>query len=173
MPETRFARVSDEVTLAYEEFGDPDAAPLLLIAGLGSQMLSWHEPLCELLVARGVRAIRFDNRDAGLSTHMDHDYRLEDMAEDAAGLLDQLGLESTHVAGVSMGGMVAQALAYEHPERVRSLVSIMSTTGERAASEPTPEAYEILTRPRATTAEAAQERAVGAARIIGSPGLVD
>jgi pimeloyl-ACP methyl ester carboxylesterase len=104
---------------------------------------------------------------------MDRPYRLEDMAADAAGLLGHLGLESAHVAGVSMGGMLAQALAYEHPSRVRSLVSIMSTTGERGVSEPTAEAREILMRPRATTVGEAQESAVESARVIGSPGLVD
>jgi pimeloyl-ACP methyl ester carboxylesterase len=174
MPETRYARVSDEITLAYEEFGAAEGAPpLLLIAGLGSQMLSWHEPLCELLAERGLRPIRFDNRDAGLSTHVTRPYSLEDMAADAVGLLDHLGLESAHVVGVSMGGMLAQTLAYEHPSRVRSLVSIMSTTGERAVSKPTPAAEEILMRPSATTADEAEERAVESARVIGSPGLVD
>src|SRR4051794_172278 len=123
MPDTRHARVSDEIELAYEEFGDGAATPLLLIAGLGAQMISWHDPLCEALAERGLRVIRFDNRDAGLSTHVARDYRLEDVAADAAGLLDHLGLESAHVAGVSMGGMIAQVLAYEEPERVRSLVS--------------------------------------------------
>jgi pimeloyl-ACP methyl ester carboxylesterase len=173
MPETRRARVSDEIELAYEDFGPADGTPLLLVAGLGSQMISWHEPLCELLQGSGLRPIRFDNRDSGLSTHVDHPYSLEDMAADAAGLLDHLALGSAHVAGVSMGGMIAQALAYEHPERVRSLVSIMSTTGERAASQPTPEAYEVLTRPRAKSADEAEERALESARVIGSPGLVD
>jgi pimeloyl-ACP methyl ester carboxylesterase len=173
MPETRFARVSQDIELAYEEFGEPDATPLLLIAGLGAQLISWHEPLCELLAERGLRVIRFDNRDAGLSTHMDSPYSLEDMAADAAGLLDQLGLERAHVVGISMGGMVAQALAYEHPARVRSLISIMSTTGERAVSEPTPEARANLMRPPATTIDAAEASAVQSARTIGSPGLID
>jgi pimeloyl-ACP methyl ester carboxylesterase len=173
MPETRFARVSDGVTLAYEEFGHAGAAPLLLIAGLGAQLISWHEPLCEMLADRGLRVIRFDNRDAGLSTHMDEAYSLEDMAGDAAGLLDSLGIGSAHVVGISMGGMIAQALAYGHPERVRSLVSLMSTTGERAVSEPTPGAREALMRPRSTTADEAEERSVDWVRVVGSPGLYD
>lgn len=173
MPETRFARISGDVTLAYEEFGDAGATPLLLIAGLGAQMISWHEPLCELLAERGLRVIRFDNRDSGLSTHMDGPYSLEDMAGDAAGLLDALGIESAHVAGISMGGMVAQALTYEHPGRVRSLVSLMSTTGERAVSQPTPEAQEVLTRPRSTTADEAEQRSLEWVRVVGSPGLFD
>ena len=173
MPETRFARVSDQVTLAYEELGDAGATPLLLIAGLGSQLISWHEPLCEMLAERGLRVIRFDNRDSGLSTHMDGPYSLEDMAADAAGLLDVLGIESAHVVGISMGGMIAQALAYEHPERVRSLVSLMSTTGERAASQPTPAAREALMRPRSTTPDEAEERSLDWIRVVGSPGLFD
>src|SRR4051794_2613253 len=171
--QVRYARVSDEITLAYEEFGDAAATPLLLIAGLGAQMISWHEPLIELLVERNLRVVRFDNRDAGLSTHVEHGYRLEDMAADAAGLLDELGLDSAHVVGVSMGGMIAQALAYEHPQRVRSLVSLMSTTGERAVSTPTPEAQQALMRPRSTTPDEAEERSVDWVRAVGSPGLFD
>ena len=147
--------------------------PLLLIAGLGSQMISLHDPLCEMLAERGLRVIRFDNRDSGLSTHVDHDYTLTDMAGDAAGLLGQLGLDSAHVVGVSMGGMVAQALAYEHPERVRTLVSIMSTTGDPDASRPTPEAQAALMWPRSTTADEAEERAVEWVETVGSPGLFD
>lgn len=173
MPEIRRARISDEIELAYEDFGPPDGVPLLLIAGLGAQMITWHEPLCSMLRERGLRPIRFDNRDSGLSTRTAWPYSLEDMAGDAAGLLDHLGLDSAHVAGLSMGGMIAQGLAYEHPERVRSLVSIMSTTGERAVSQPTPEAYENLMRPPATTLDEVQERAVQSAHINGSPGLID
>ena len=175
MPETRFARVpgDGDVTLAYEEFGADDATPLLLIAGLGAQLISWHEPLCETLADRGLRVIRFDNRDSGLSTHMDEAYSLEDMAGDAAGLLDVLGIDSAHVVGISMGGMIAQALAYEHPERVRSLVSLMSTTGEGAVSRPTPEAQEALLWPRSTTPDEAEERSVDWIRVVGSPGLFD
>jgi pimeloyl-ACP methyl ester carboxylesterase len=100
-------------------------------------------------------------------------YRLEDMAADAAGLLDVLDLDSAHVAGVSMGGMVAQALAYEFPERVRSLVSIMSGTGEAAASRPSDEALAQLTRPRPESIDEAEERAVESAGVVGSPGLYD
>jgi pimeloyl-ACP methyl ester carboxylesterase len=173
MPETHFARVSGDITLAYEEFGDAGDPPLLLIAGLGAQLISWHEPLCELLADRGVRVIRFDNRDSGLSTHIDRPYSLEDMAADAAGLLDALGIRSAHVVGVSMGGMIAQALAYEHPERVRSLVSLMSTTGEGAVSRPTPEAREALTWPRSTTPDEAERRSLDWVRVVGSPGLFD
>jgi pimeloyl-ACP methyl ester carboxylesterase len=173
MPETRFARVPGGLRIAYEEFGDDSAPPMLLIAGLGAQMISWHEPLCELLAERGLRVIRFDNRDSGLSTHMDAPYSLEDMAGDAAGLLDALGIDSAHVVGISMGGMIAQALAYEHPARVRSLISLMSTTGEGAVSRPTPEAQEALAWPRSTTPDEAEERSVAWVRVVGSPGLFD
>jgi pimeloyl-ACP methyl ester carboxylesterase len=173
MPETRFARVSDGVTLAYEEFGHAADPPLLLIAGLGAQLISWHEPLCELLADRGLRVIRFDNRDSGLSTHMDGPYSLDDMAADAAGLLDVLGIDSAHVVGISMGGMIAQALAYGHPARVRSLVSLMSGTGEAAVSRPTPEAQAALMQPRSTTPDEAEERTLDWIRVVGSPGLFD
>ena len=182
------ARLNDEISLAYEEVGDPADPPLLLIHGLGAQMIAWRDEFLELLVDRGLRLIRFDNRDAGHSTHLAGEpdlaairegdrssavYTVEDMADDAAALLDQLGLESAHVAGVSMGGMIAQALAARHPRRVRSLTSIMSTTGERAASQPTPEAQAVLLGPPARTAEEAAQRAVEAARVNGSPGMVD
>lgn len=185
MPE---ARVSDAITLAWEEFGDAGATPLLLIPGLGSQMLSWPEELCDALVAHGLRTIRIDNRDSGLSTHLAGEpdmtaimggdrssalYSIEDMADDAAGLLDALGIERAHVAGVSMGGMIAQALAATHPGRVIGLVSIMSTTGERAVSKPTDAAREALMWPRATTPAEAEQRALDFARVAGSPGLVD
>jgi pimeloyl-ACP methyl ester carboxylesterase len=184
----RYARVSDAITLAYEEFGDPSAPPLLLIAGLASQMLSWHEPLCESLAERGLRVIRFDNRDSGLSTHLEGEpdleammggdrssavYTLSDLAADAAALLDALGIESAHVVGVSMGGMIAQTLAAEHPDRVRSLTSISSTTGEREVSQPMPQAQEVLMMPRPETAEQAERNAVRWARAVGSPGLFD
>jgi pimeloyl-ACP methyl ester carboxylesterase len=182
------AKVSDQITLYYEERGDPEGVPLLLIHGLGAQMIAWREDFLALLTERGLRVITFDNRDAGLSTHLEGmpdiramlagdmssaPYTLGDMAADTAGLLDHLGLASTHVVGVSMGGMIAQTLAATRPERVRSLTSIMSTTGERAVSESTPEAQATLLAPRPTTADEAAERAVESARVIGSPGLID
>jgi len=180
------ARVGD-VEIAFQTFGDPSATPVLLIMGLATQMLGWPDEFCELLASRGHYVIRYDNRDVGLSTHF-HDveppdlmalftgdapappYTLSDMAGDAAGLLDHLGLDSAHVVGASMGGMIAQALAIEHPERVRSLTSIMSTTGDRAVGAATQEAMGALMLPPVQTREQAQDRIVSAFRVIGSPG---
>ena len=133
------------IELAYETFGDTDAPPMLLIAGLATQMLGWDEQFCMQLADKGFHVIRFDNRDVGRSTHLDDagvpnlrammrgrgrsaaPYTLVDMADDTAGLLDALGLESAHIVGMSMGGMIAQQLAISHPHRVRSLTSMMST----------------------------------------------
>ena len=156
----RFARAG-QIRLCYQTFGSPDARPLLLVMGLGAQMVLWDDDFCELLAERGFWVIRFDNRDIGRSTIL-HDapvpsvlqlalrdrraatYSLSDMAGDAAGLLDHLGVPAAHVAGVSMGGMIAQTLAIEHPERTRSLVSIMSTTGNRRVGQPHPRMYRRL-----------------------------
>ena len=185
MPE---ANVSDAITLYYEERGDPTGVPLLFVHGLGSQMIAWRDEFLALFADRGLRVITFDNRDVGLSTHLDGmpdmqamlagdmssaPYTLTDMAADAAGLLDHLGIDSAHVVGISMGGMIAQTLAAANPERVRSLTSIMSTTGERAVSESTPEAQAVLLAPRPTTPDEAADRAIAGARVIGSPGKVD
>ena len=175
------------VELAYESFGDPAGRPLLLVMGLATQMLAWHEDLCRALVARGFHVVRFDNRDVGLSTHL-HDapppdvmaalggdtssaaYTLEDLADDAVGLLDGLGLtEPVHVVGASMGGMIAQTLAIRHPDRVASLTSIMSTPSPKIGS-PTQAAAAVLFAPPATTRDEAVQRAVQAYRVIGSPG---
>jgi pimeloyl-ACP methyl ester carboxylesterase len=184
----KYARVSDAITLAWDERGDPGGTPLLMVHGLGTQMIAWRPEFLDLLAERGLRVIIFDNRDAGLSTHLDGmpdiramlggdmssaPYSLREMAADTRGLLDQLELDSVHVLGVSMGGMIAQTLAAEHPERVRSLTSIMSTTGERAVSESTPEAQATLLAPRPTTPDEAAERAIAGARVIGSPGMLD
>jgi pimeloyl-ACP methyl ester carboxylesterase len=174
--------------LAYETFGEPSGSPLMLIMGLAMQMLAWPDELCRLLSERGLYVVRFDNRDIGLSTHL-HDapradvmaafrgdtrsatYTLSDMADDTAGLLDALGPESAHVAGPSMGGMIAQTLAIEHAERVRSLTSIMSTTGDRRVGTPTEAAAAVLLAPPATSREGAVERAAAAYSVIGSPGF--
>jgi pimeloyl-ACP methyl ester carboxylesterase len=146
------ARVGD-LDLCYETFGPADAAPLLLIMGLGAQMVLWEDAFCEQLSGRGFRVIRFDNRDVGRSTILRDagvpgrmqlllrdkraaSYSLAEMAADAAGLLGALGVESAHVVGASMGGMITQQLAIDHPDRVRSLVSIMSTTGSRRVGQP-------------------------------------
>ena len=175
------------IELAYETFGDRSGRPLLLVMGLGTQMLAWHDDLCAELAGRGFFVVRYDNRDVGLSTHL-HDapppdlmaalttgdtssasYTLDDLADDAAGLLDALGIEAAHVVGVSMGGMVAQVLAVRHAARVRSLTSVMSTPSPSIGA-PTQEAVAVLLAPPATSREAAAERAVAGYRVIGSPG---
>ena len=154
-----------DLNLCYQTFGAPDAAPLLLVMGLSSQMLLWDEDFCETLAGRGFRVIRFDNRDVGRSSVL-HDapvpsqwqllvrdpraaaYSLDEMAADAVGLLDHLDVDRAHVVGASMGGMIAQLMAINHPERVRSLVSIMSTTGARRVGRPHPRiAMRLLRRP--------------------------
>jgi pimeloyl-ACP methyl ester carboxylesterase len=175
------------VELAYETFGDPADPPVLLVMGLGTQMLGWPDGFCELLADRGHFVVRFDNRDIGLSTHL-HDapapdvmaamtgdtssasYTLSDMAADTVGLLDALGLRSVHLVGASMGGMIAQTMAIEHPDRVRTLTSIMSTTGEQSVGGASQEALGVLLAPPASTREEAQQRAVTTYRVIGSPG---
>jgi pimeloyl-ACP methyl ester carboxylesterase len=184
---TQFADVG-AVTLAYETFGDRQHPPVVMIMGLGAQMIVWPEELCRALAEAGHFVVRFDNRDAGESTHMhaagmpdlraclegdasSASYDLVAMAADTIGLLDALGIESAHLVGASMGGMIAQTAAARHPERVRSLTSIMSTTGERSVSQSTPEAAAVLTEPAARSREEAVERAPRLARVIGSPGF--
>jgi pimeloyl-ACP methyl ester carboxylesterase len=144
--------VAAGITLCYERYGDPADPPVLLIQGLGMQMIGWPDDFCEQLAARGFAVVRFDNRDTGRSTHAHGrpptlrqialrrirpvHYRLADMADDTAGLIDALELGPVHVVGISMGGMIAQTLAARHPELVRSLTSIMSTTGNRWKGQP-------------------------------------
>jgi len=174
--------------IAYETFGSPSDTPLLLVMGLGTQMLGWPDEFCAGLAERGYFVIRYDNRDVGLSTHL-HDapppdpqaamagdtssasYTLSDLAADGVGLLDALGFESVHLVGVSMGGMIAQTLVIEHPERVRSLVSIMSTTGDPAVGTATPAAIQALLRPPASSRAEMIDGAVEAWKVIGSPGF--
>ncbi len=174
------------IEIAYQEIGDPDGEPVLLIMGLATQMLAWQEPFCAMLAERGFRVVRFDNRDIGRSTMIDSagvprrpdifagrranaPYLLTDMAADTAGLMDHLGIESAHVVGASMGGMIGQTLAIERPERVRSLVSIMSTTGSRRAGMPTWKAWGLLMARFPRDREAFIERAVRTFSVIGSP----
>jgi pimeloyl-ACP methyl ester carboxylesterase len=150
----RFARV-EAIELCYETFGSPDSPPLLLVMGLAAQMILWEDDLCRALADRGFFVIRFDNRDVGRSTVLRDApvptalqllrrdrraaaYSLDEMADDATGLLDVLELDSAHVVGASMGGMIGQLMAIRHPERVRSLVSIMSTTGARRVGRADP-----------------------------------
>ena len=150
------------IEIEYETFGDPQSVPLLLIGGLGSQLLSWDEPFCEQLRDRGIYVIRYDNRDAGLSTKMEAAgepdvmaafggnakpaYHLDDLAADAAGVLSALGIGAAHVVGVSMGGFIAQLVAINHPDRVLSLTSIMSGPGGDDGMPPEPEGADVLMR---------------------------
>ncbi len=165
------------IEICYEVFGEPGGRPVLLIMGLGAQMIGWPDELIELLVESGHQVVRFDNRDAGLSTHFTPadglapapSYTLDDMADDTAGLMDVLGWENAHVVGASMGGMIAQALAIRHPARVRTLTSIMSTPGPRVGRA-TEAAMTVLMAPPAQDRDEAIARAVATARVVGSPG---
>ncbi|UCC64325.1 MAG: alpha/beta fold hydrolase [Anaerolineae bacterium] len=183
------------VELVYDTFGQPSAPPLLLIMGLGGQMIAWDDEFCAQLAARGYWVIRFDNRDVGLSTRFDEagvpdmaalaqarargeaiqaPYTLADMADDAAGLLDALGAGSAHVVGVSMGGMIAQAMAIRHLDRVRTLTSIMSSTGNPDLPPPTAEALEILLKPAPADRDGYLESAIQSRQVLGgSPFPVD
>lgn len=181
------------IQIEYETHGDPGNPPLLLIMGLGAQLTLWPIELVEALVERGYHVIRYDNRDIGLSQKFDGikiqdirwiaakrliglrsrlPYRLTDMADDAAALLTALGIDSAHIAGASMGGMIAQLLAIHHPRRVRSLTSIMSTTGNPRLPFPRSEALKVLLNRPPADASSDQAIAMGihVARVIGSPG---
>jgi len=161
---------------------------VLLVMGLGTQMIAWHADFCEELAERGFYVIRYDNRDVGRSTHLsDHPppttreiltrrikqpaYLLSDMAADGAGLLRELGIEQAHVVGASMGGMIAQTIAAEHPDRVLSLVSIMSSTGSRWSGQPAPRVLPIFLQKPADSKEVQQERIVRLFKLVGSPGF--
>lgn len=181
------------VTLAYDTFGDPAAQPLLLISGLSTPMSRWTADFCEKLVARGFYVIRYDNRDCGFSSHLDQfrpagalslllsrltglrippPYTLDDMADDAAGLMDALGLASAHIVGRSMGGLIAQHLAYRQPDRVRSLSLLMSTSGNRSLPMPRLRIlYLMLKRPPkpAVDLEGYLRHRIAYTRAIGSP----
>lgn len=180
------------ITIEYDTFGDRAGRPLLLIMGLGGQMIHWDEAFCRDLADRGHFVIRFDNRDAGLSTHFDQagvprfqevmaaaargerievPYTLDDMADDAFGLLDGLSLPRAHVCGASMGGMIAQAMAILHSARLLSLISIMSRTGDPAVAVPAPEVMAVLSTPAPVEREAFIEHTIKMQRIIGSPGF--
>lgn len=141
------------IELEYETFGDPRARPLLLIGGLGTQMITWDDDFCDLLASRGFHVIRFDNRDAGLSTYPDAAYTLDDMAADAAALLDAIHIPAAHIVGASMGGFIAQLVALNHPEHVLTLTSIMSGPNGEDQVAPTPEANAVLLSPAPQTRE--------------------
>jgi pimeloyl-ACP methyl ester carboxylesterase len=157
------------IEIYYEEFGDPQAPTLLLVNGLGSQSLNYAVEWCELFCNEGFHVVRFDNRDVGLSTKCaDVDYTLADMADDAAAVLDAVGVDKAHVMGCSMGGMIVQRLAIDHPERVLSMTSVMSRTGEPGYGESSPEALEFLLAPPAPSREAYIDRQVAALHVYGS-----
>lgn len=186
--EELFAPVSPGVELCYQTFGEPSAEPLLLVMGLGGPMTWWDTGFCEQLAASGLHVIRYDNRDTGRSTTMrgkvsrlalvrafagrrvHPPYTLSDMAADAVGLLDHLGLDSAHVAGISMGGMIAQTMALEHAGRVRTLTSIMSTTGKRTVGWQDPTLLPRLLAGRPVDRETYVATSAAFWKLIGSPG---
>jgi pimeloyl-ACP methyl ester carboxylesterase len=182
MPSVR----ANGIDIEYETFGDPEAAPLLLVMGLGAQMLSWDEDFCARLAARGFYVIRYDNRDSGLSTKMESAgeadileafggnpkpaYSLGDLADDAVGLLDGLGIRGAHIVGASMGGFIAQLVAINHPKRVLSLTSIMSGPGGRDAVPPDPEGAAVLMKVPPPTREERIEHGLWIRKVLHGPG---
>jgi pimeloyl-ACP methyl ester carboxylesterase len=175
------------IELCYEEFGDPADPAVLLIMGLATQMLGWHADFCTQLADRGFRVIRFDNRDIGRSTHVEGapptlaqlatrsrkaaHYSIDDMADDAVGLLDALGIERAHIVGASMGGMIAQSLAARHPDRTLTLTSIMSNTGSRLNGQPALSVMPLFLKSPPRGRDAYIERTVELFGVIGSPGF--
>ena len=170
------------IEIEYETFGDSTSPPLILVMGLGAQMITWDDEFCEQLAQRGFHIIRFDNRDIGLSTKMEEAgmpdvmsafdgdarpaYTLDDMADDSVGLLDALGFSAAHVVGASMGGFIAQLMAINHPDRVLSLTSIMSAPGGHDTVSPRPEGAEVLMRIPPETREGRIEHAVWIRQIL-------
>jgi pimeloyl-ACP methyl ester carboxylesterase len=184
---------SGEADIYYEDMGDPNDPAVLLIMGLGAQLLLWRKGFCEKLVNQGLRVIRYDNRDVGLSTKMTGrhagaplltrmvrsyfglrspaPYTLEDMADDAAALLDHLKIDKAHIVGASMGGMIAQVFAGRHQHRTKTLAVIFSSNNQPMLPPPGPQQLRaILQRPKDSTREAIVENAIRVTRIIGSPG---
>ncbi len=175
-----------KIKMVFQRFGDSALPPVFLIMGGGAQMINWPEGFCMELASRGLQPIRFDNRDAGLSTHFSDapvpdflavqsgdystvSYTLSDMAADIVGLMDALGFDSVHLVGASMGGMIAQTVAIEYPERVRSLTSMMSTTGDPSVGQPD---YSVLSGLGAPPGEDRQgyiDWQVRSLKAIGSP----
>jgi pimeloyl-ACP methyl ester carboxylesterase len=187
-----FARNGD-VQIFYETFGTVDDPPLLLVNGLGSQCINYRSEMCERLATAGHFVIRYDNRDVGLSTKMagassdvggviraladgrptDAPYRLTEMAGDGMAVLDELTIERAHVMGASMGGMIVQTMAIEHPERLLSMTSIMSTTGDPDVGQSTPEARRLLMAPPPADRDGYVASQLAAARAWGSPECFD
>lgn len=189
------AQVGRGISLEWEAFGDREAEPLVLVMGLGAQMILWPDGFCEQLAARGFWVVRFDNRDVGLSTKLHHEgvpriplrmlartlagiripgrYSLSDMATDTVGLMDALHVPSAHVVGMSMGGMIAQTIAIEHPHRVRSIVSYASSCGDDGLPQGKMDAVRVLVQKPPTEREAAIQYGVKVLRTIGSPAHFD
>ena len=181
------AAAANGITIEYETFGEQGDPPVLLIMGFGGQLTLWDEKFCRALGDRGYYVIRYDNRDVGLSTWLDDagepdilglltgtetaPYSIADMAADAAGLLDALGLDRAHIVGVSMGGMIAQAFAIDFPDRVTTLTSIMSTTGDPSVGQPSPEALAALVPTPPASREEAVDQGAAMWKVIGSPGF--
>ena len=181
------APIAPDVELCYQTFGDPADRPMLLVMGLGGPMTWWDPQLCRMLAAEGFFVIRYDNRDTGRSSRIPHrvsrstlvkafagapvraPYSMSDLASDAVGLLGHLGINAAHLVGVSMGGMIAQTVAIEHPDRVRSLTSIMSTTGRRTVGWQHPSLLPGLVAPRRPGREAYIKSSAAVWRLIGSP----
>ncbi|MDH3642866.1 MAG: alpha/beta fold hydrolase [Gammaproteobacteria bacterium] len=184
--------VANNVQLEYDTFGVPDSRPLLMVMGLGAQLIHWRPGFCEQLAASGHYVVRFDNRDTGLSEKFGHlgvpnimemmlrsqqgepvdaPYSLDDLAADALGLLDALEIEAAHICGASMGGMVVQAMAINAPERVKTLTSIMSSTGNPELPASRDEAMAAMLSPAAGNRDEAVERSFAVSRVIGSPGF--
>jgi pimeloyl-ACP methyl ester carboxylesterase len=176
------------IDIAYQRLGNPDAPVVLLIMGIAAQSIAWPDAFCHALVDRDLQVIRFDNRDVGLSTHLTDapppdlpaalggdlssvSYTLSDMAADAVGLLDVLGFEKAHVVGASMGGAIAQTMAIEQTDRVRSLTSMMSTTGNMSVGQPSPDVLRaVFAGPRAVTRDEVIQQTLRVFRAVGSPG---
>ena len=174
------------IDIAYQRLGNPDVPVVLLIMGIGAQSIHWPDAFCHALVAGGLQVIRFDNRDVGLSTHLTDSppadrpaalgdlssvsYTLSDMAADTVGLLDALGLEKAHIVGASMGGAIAQTMAIEHADRVGSLTSMMSTTGNLSVGQPSPEVLrDVFGGPPAVTRDEVIQKMLQAFRAVASP----
>ena len=187
-PGERFAELPNGITLAHESFGDPADPPLLLIQGLGMQMIGWPEGFCEQLAAEGFHVVRYDNRDVGHSTHIDavrapglrqlatrrfgpDQYSLADMADDAALLLDELEMAPAHVVGISLGGMIAQTLAARQPDKVRTLTSMLSTTGHRLKGQPALGMLRLLLKQAPEERDAFVDHVAKVFDAIGSRGL--
>ena len=184
--------VANGIELVYDTFGDPAAPPLVLIMGLASQMIAWDEEFCAQLAARGYWVIRFDNRDIGLSTRFESSgvpdvmallqsvmfgkpveapYTLRDMADDVVGLFDALDISTAHIVGASMGGAIAQELAIHYPDRLRTMTSIMSSTGEPDLPPPTPEALKVILTPAPTDPAAYFESYARTWQVLRGPGF--